>query len=134
MAENIVGVEVDVTDLRTTLKRIAPDFEKQLKATFKAEAARGADMVRARVPVKSGALYASIQPRTQFLQQRTRAQVTSVQGNRVSWYRWPQDVGRHSGASTMAGTHYVTSTARTFLPQAARAVQTDVERILRAIN
>jgi len=134
MADDIVGVEVDVTDLRTTLKRIAPDLEKELRATFKSEAQRGAGLVSARVPTRTGFLKASIQPRTQFLQSKTRAQVTSLQGHGVSYYRWPQDTGRHSGSSTMAGTQYVTAAARTFLPQAARAVQKDVERILRIIN
>ena len=134
MGVGIVGVDVDVTSLRTTLKHIAPDLEKELKATFKAEAERGADMVRARVPVRSGFLKASIQPKTQFLASRTRAQVTSLQGHGVSRYRWPQDTGRKNGISTMAGTQYVTAAAKTFLPQAAQAVQQDVSRILRALQ
>lgn len=129
MEEVSFNVDVDIHNARHALKEYAPDLEKALKQTFKKYADRGAQYARAGAPRRTGALADSFEGRTKFTQNMTRLQVTSTGGRGVPKYRYPQDVGRHSGTSSMSGTHYLTSAWKRVVPEAVNGILREMDRV-----
>lgn len=129
MEELGINVDVDIHNARHALKEYAPDLEKALKGTFKRYAQLGAQYSRDAAPRRTGALAASFGSQTKFTKNMTRLQVTSTGSRGVPKYRYPQDVGRHSGPSAMAGTHYLTNAANRLIPQAVEGILKEMDRI-----
>jgi hypothetical protein len=129
MDEIGINVDVDIHNARHALKEYAPDLEKQLKATFKEYAKKGADYERANVRVRTGNLKASIGSSTSFTKNQTRLRVTSTGARGVSRYRWPQNTGRHTNGSGMTGTQYVNKAANRLIPEAVDGILRTMDRI-----
>jgi hypothetical protein len=89
---NGVGVDIDVTQLRSTLKRVAPDLEKELRQNIKRLGIQARNEVKAGAPVLSGRLKRGIGVRTQFTQSKTRVTVIGKLEGGVRYY-WLQEHG-----------------------------------------
>jgi hypothetical protein len=126
-------ISIDTSDLRSTLKRVAPDLEKELRVSFKQYAREGKQLAQANAPVRTGDLRRAIQSKTQFTQTKTRAFVTSNTGKPGSSYLWPQEFGRHK-YGPHPGRFFVTRAGEVILPRAKRAIEDDVARVLRKIQ
>lgn len=129
MDEVGINVNVDIHNARHALKQYAPDLEKALKQTFKKYADRGAQYARAGAPRRTGALADSFEGRTKMTKNMTRLQVTSTGSRGVPKYRYPQDVGRHSGPSAMSGTQYLTNAWNRVVPEAVNGILREMDRV-----
>lgn len=126
-------IGIDISDLRGTLKRVAPDLEKELRVSFKEYAKQGKKLAQSYAPVRSGDLKSAIQSKTQFTQTKTRAFVTANTAKPGSSYIWPQEYGRHK-YGPYPGRYFITRAGEVILPQAKRAIEADVDRVLRKIS
>jgi hypothetical protein len=126
-------IGIDTSDLRSTLKRVAPDLEKELRVSFKQYAAEGKKLVQASAPVRTGKLRSAIQSKTQFTQTKTRAFVTNNTAKPGSSYLWPQEYGRHK-FGPYPPRLFITRAGETIIPKAKQAIEADVERVLRKIS
>lgn len=126
-------ISIDISDLRGTLKRVAPDLEKELRVSFKKYAGDGKRLAQSYAPVRTGKLRSAIQSKTQFTQTKTRAFVTSNTDKPGSHYLWPQEYGRRK-YGPYPPKLFITRAADVILPQAKRAIEADVARVLRKIQ
>jgi hypothetical protein len=126
-------ISIDTSDLRSTLKRVAPDLEKELRVSFKKYATEGRNLARSYAPVRTGALRSAISAKTQFTATKTRAFVTSNTGKPGSSYLWPQEYGRHK-FGPYPPRLFITRAGDEILPRAKRAIEDDVARVLRKIQ
>lgn len=122
-------ISIDTSDLRSTLKRVAPEMEKELRVSFKKYARDGKRLAQSYAPMRTGKLRGSIQSKTQFTQTKTRAFVTVNTGKPGASYLWPQEYGRHK-FGPYSGKLFVTRAGDEILPQAKRDIQADVARVL----
>jgi hypothetical protein len=126
-------IGIDTSDLRSTLKRVAPDLEKELRVSFKQYATEGKKLAQANAPVRTGKLRNAIQSKTQFTQTKTRAFVTNNTMKPGSSYLWPQEYGRHKFGAYPPRL-FITRAGDVIIPKAKRAIEADVERVLRKIS
>ena len=126
------SLEIDITDVRTTLARIDPALDKELRQTFKKYALEGRNLVKANAPVRTGALRDSFMTRTSFTKTKSRAMVTTKPQSTVR-YQWILEHGRKTG-SPMPGRFYVRRAADVILPKAKREIEADVARVLRGLQ
>jgi hypothetical protein len=126
-------IGIDTSDLRSTLKRVAPDLEKELRVSFKQYAAEGKKLAQGFAPVRTGKLRSAIQSKTQFTATKTRGFVTSNTAKPGSSYLWPQEYGRHK-FGPYPPRLFVTRAGDIIIPKAKQAIEADVQRVLRKIQ
>jgi hypothetical protein len=126
-------ISIDTSDLRSTLKRVAPDLEKELRVSFKQYAAEGKKLAQGFAPVRTGKLRSSIKSKTVFTATKTRGYVTTDTTKPGSSYIWPQEYGRHKFGPYPARL-FITRAGEIIIPKAKQAIEADVERVLRKIQ
>lgn len=126
-------LEIDITDVRTTLARIDPALDKELRQTLKKYAIEGRNLVKANAPVQTGRLRDSFMTRTTFTKTKSRAMVTTKPQSTVR-YQWIVEHGRKTGNAPVAGKFYVRRAADVILPKAKREIEADVARVLRGLQ
>ena len=126
-------IGIDISNVRSTLGRVAPDLEKELRVSFKNAARDGKRLAQSYAPVRTGKLKSAIQSKTQFTATKTRAFVTSNTEKPGSSYLWPQEYGRHAFGPYPARL-FITRAGEQILPKAKREIEADVARVLRSIQ
>lgn len=126
-------IGIDISDVRGTLARVAPDLEKELRTSFKDYAKEGKRLAQSYAPVRTGKLRNAIQSKTQFTATKTRAFVTSNTAKPGSSYLWPQEYGRHK-YGPYPPRLFITRAGDEILPRAKQAIEADVARVLRSIQ
>ena len=111
-----IDVSIDMTDLRSTLKRNAPELEKEMRTSFKKLVGEAKRTVQSNTPVRTGALKRSISGRTSFTQTKTRMWITSNNSSARN-YAWIQEYGRQK-YRPMPGKHYIEKARDQVVPHA----------------
>lgn len=119
-----IDVSVDMTDLRSTLKRNAPELEKEMRAGFKKLAGEAKRTVQGNTPVRTGALKRSISGRTSFTQTKTRMWITSNKSPARN-YAWIVEYGRQKYRPVPAK-HFIEKSRDQVVPHALR----EMDRII----
>lgn len=77
MSSGDVEMDVDFTVLRTTLKRVNPEAEKAVRKALGDLGTEGKNLLKSKVPSKSGRMKRSIGKGTSFTAKKSQVYVTS---------------------------------------------------------
>lgn len=125
-----IEIEVDVNAVRNSLKRLAPEAEKEIRDVVKTTTTKARKLVQGGAPVRTGLLEASIRKRTAFNQRKTRGEVYVVGPARK--YAWIVEHGSKAAHNAFAGRKYIERANKQVLPEFEVEIKKSVDRAIKA--
>lgn len=130
-SDSRIEFDVDVNAVRNSLKRLAPEAEKEIRSVVKKSTIQARGLVKARAPQRSGLLEKSIRSKTSFTKDKTRGMVTVIGPARK--YAWIVEHGSKRG-NVFEGRKYIASARHMVVPEFKRNMEKAVHSAIQKVG